>query len=128
MSPTPSQAAALVERLRLAPHPEGGWYRELWRAPAAAGERAAATSIHFLREAHQASHWHRVDATEIQLWHAGDPPLLSLADGEYADNAVRVRTVRLGPDVLGDEAVQHIIARGNGRRPQRCPVRTAIRW
>ncbi len=112
MSAATSHAAALIERLDLAPHPEGGWYRELWRAPAAAGERSAATSIHFLLEAHQASHWHRVDATEIWLWHAGDPLLLSLADGDYADAAVRVRTVRLGTDVLGGEAVQHIIAPG----------------
>jgi predicted cupin superfamily sugar epimerase len=101
-------AAALIEALALAPHPEGGWYRELWRAEAAPGERAAATSIHFLLEAHQASHWHKVDATEIWLWHAGDPLLLSLADGDAAP----VRSVRLGPDVLGGEAPQHRIAPG----------------
>ena len=38
----------LIEALALAPHPEGGWYRETWRAEAPDGERASATSILFL--------------------------------------------------------------------------------
>jgi predicted cupin superfamily sugar epimerase len=62
---------ALIDRLNLAPHPEGGWYRETWRGPAGAGGRASGTAIHFLLEAGQRSHWHRVDAEEIWLWHAG---------------------------------------------------------
>src|SRR5690606_14440551 len=33
-----SDARALIDRLGLAPHPEGGWYRETWRAPATGGE------------------------------------------------------------------------------------------
>ena len=103
-----SPVKALIERLALAPHPEGGWFRELWRADSAEGERARATSIHFLLEAHQRSHWHKVDATEIWLWHAGDPLLLSLA----ADAAGPVRKVRLGPDVLAGDAPQVIIAHG----------------
>ena len=40
-------AAELIDRLALGPHPEGGWYRETWRAPAASGERASATAILF---------------------------------------------------------------------------------
>jgi len=43
-----SEAKAIIEKLDLAPHPEGGWYRETWRADAAAGERAAGTAIYFL--------------------------------------------------------------------------------
>ncbi len=54
-------AHALIERLGLAPHPEGGWYRETWRAEAPGGGRGSATAIYFLLEAGQASHWHRVD-------------------------------------------------------------------
>ena len=106
---TDPQARALIERLQLQPHPEGGWYRETWRAQAAAGERAGATAIHFLLEEGQRSHWHRVDAAEIWLWHAGSPLLLSRAAGD----AGPVETVRLGGDVLAGEAPQCVIAPGH---------------
>lgn len=99
---------ALIEALRLVPHPEGGWYRETWRAEAPEGERAGATAILFLLEAHQRSHWHRVDAAEVWLWHAGDPLMLSLAAGDEAP----VREVRLGPDVLLGDCPQYIVAPG----------------
>ncbi|MEO6387617.1 MAG: cupin domain-containing protein [Croceibacterium sp.] len=101
-------AKALIEALRLLPHPEGGWYRETWRAPAAEGERAGATAILFLLEAHQRSHWHRVDAAEVWLWHAGDPLLLSLA----ASDSGPVRELRLGPDVLAGDCPQYVVAPG----------------
>ena len=52
-------AEEVVRRLRLEPHPEGGFYREIYRAP---GEgRTAVTSIYFLLEGGP-SRWHRVDA------------------------------------------------------------------
>lgn len=98
-------AADIIERLALRPHPEGGWYRETWRAPAAEGARAGATAIHFLLEAHQRSHWHKVDATEIWLFHAGDPFGLMLA----ASEAVSVRRVVLGSDPLAGHTVQQVV-------------------
>lgn len=98
-------ARAIVDRLGLAPHPEGGWYRETWRAPAEPGARPAGTAIHFLLEAGQRSHWHRVDAAEIWLWHAGAPLTLSLADSA----AGPVRTVHLGGDVLAGESPQAVV-------------------
>jgi predicted cupin superfamily sugar epimerase len=66
-----NEAAAIIARLGLAPHPEGGWYRETWRAAAPDGARAGGTCIHFLLEQGQRSHWHRVDADELWFWHAG---------------------------------------------------------
>ena len=63
----------LIAKLNLAPHPEGGWYRETFRQPAPGGGRGLATAILFLLEQGQRSHWHRVDATELWLWHAGHP-------------------------------------------------------
>lgn len=101
-----STPAAIIARLGLAPHPEGGWHRETWRAAAPSGERASATAIHFLLEAGQRSHWHRVDATEIWLWHAGHPLDLLTAPGE----AGPVATTRLGPDVLAGAVPQLVIA------------------
>ena len=102
------EAKALIETLRLTPHPEGGWYRETWRAPADEGERAAATAILFLLEDHQRSHWHRVDASEVWLWHAGDPLMLEVGDGEGGP----IRQMRLGPDVIGGDLPQYVIAPG----------------
>lgn len=98
-------ARAIIETLDLEPHPEGGWYRETWRAPAANGERPASTAIHFLLEAGQRSHWHRVDAAEIWLWHDGDPLELSTA----ADDAGPAEAVTLGRDVLAGQQIQHVI-------------------
>lgn len=102
-------AAAIIERLGLSRHPEGGWYRETWRAPAPEGERASATAILFLLEAGERSHWHRVDAAEIWLWHAGSALRLLTAPGD----AGPVTEMRLGGDVLAGEAAQHVIAAGD---------------
>ncbi|MBU0555888.1 MAG: cupin domain-containing protein [Alphaproteobacteria bacterium] len=103
---TDHTARALIDRLALQPHPEGGWYRETWRADAAPGERAGATAIHFLLEQGQRSHWHKVDASEVWLWHAGSALTLSTAPHD----AGAVTTVRLGGDVLAGEVPQHVIA------------------
>jgi len=93
-------ARAMIEALRLEPHPEGGWFRETWRQPAPGGEgRGLATSILFLLEAGQRSHWHRVDAAEMWLFQAGEPLRLSTPAG----------TVRLGPDALAGHVLQHLI-------------------
>ncbi|SFR83153.1 cupin domain-containing protein [Sphingomonas jatrophae] len=92
-----SDAAALIERLALAPHPEGGWFRETWREPAPGGGRGLATAILFLLEAGQRSARHRVDASELWLWHAGAPLTLEIEG---------VGSVRLGPDVLAGETPQ----------------------
>ena len=71
-------AAAVIAALGLQPHPEGGWYRETFRAPAI-GARSAVTAIHFLLEAGQQSHWHRVDADEIWCWHAAPGRFMRVA-------------------------------------------------
>ena len=101
-----NEAKRLIEELRLCPHPEGGWYRETWRADAAPGERGDATAILFLLESYQRSHWHRVDAAEIWLWHSGDPLVLSLAAGTEGP----VRKIALGGDVLSGQVPQYVIA------------------
>ncbi len=97
-----ADARTLIASLGLQPHPEGGWYRETWRAPTAAGERAAATTILFLLEAGQRSHWHKVDATEIWLFHAGSPLRLDRA----ASDAGPVRSAWLGVDIAAGEQPQ----------------------
>jgi predicted cupin superfamily sugar epimerase len=102
-------ARRLIKALDLSPHPEGGWYRETWRGEAMEGERATGTAILFLLEAHQHSHWHKVDADEHWFWHAGAPLALSIAPEGDAAGEVEgeaVRTMLLGGDVLGGQSPQ----------------------
>ena len=71
-------ADEIITKLQLSRHPEGGWYRQTWVAENEG--RPSGTCIYFLLRAGEASHWHRVDATEIWLYHSGAPLILSLAE------------------------------------------------
>lgn len=70
-------AQEIIDHLKLEPHPEGGHYRQTW-AEETQG-RPSGTCIYFLLAAGEASHWHKVDATEIWLFHAGAPLVLSIS-------------------------------------------------
>ncbi|QYZ70927.1 cupin domain-containing protein [Neotabrizicola shimadae] len=100
----PQDPDALIAALELQPHPEGGWYRETWKGPEVNG-RATGTAILFLLKAGERSHWHRVDADEIWLWHAGAPLTLSLS----ASDDGPARHVQLGPDVLAGQSPQIVV-------------------
>ena len=89
-------ARDIIDKLNLQPHPEGGWYRETWRGAPLTNGRETATAIHFLLEAGQHSHWHKVDAAEVWAWHAGDPLVLARAP----DAATPASQIVLGGDVL----------------------------
>ncbi|MDC8755248.1 cupin domain-containing protein [Erythrobacter sp. sf7] len=112
-------ADALIEQLGLAAHPEGGWYRETWRADAGQDGRARGTAIIFLLKAEEASHWHRVDAAELWLWQAGDPLELRLS----ASDTGPVRSVILGSDVGAGQQLQGLVAPGEWQaaRPAGAP-------
>ncbi len=71
---TPDQ---IIAHLNLEQHPEGGWYRQTWIADNEG--RPSGTCIYFLLRDGESSHWHKVDATEIWLYHAGAPLTLSLS-------------------------------------------------
>ena len=76
-------ADEIIARLDLAPHPEGGHYRETWVAASRVADqpdRPTGTCIHFLLQQGETSHWHRVDATEIWHFHAGAPLVLSMPE------------------------------------------------
>ncbi|MCA3015007.1 MAG: cupin domain-containing protein [Myxococcaceae bacterium] len=100
-------ARQLIETLGLSRHPEGGWYAETFRDAAGPSGRAHSTAIYFLLEAHERSHWHRVDAAEVWLFHAGAPLELGLSDDGRA-----CRTVRLGLDVASGERPQAVVPPG----------------
>ena len=102
-----TEADQIITQLNLAPHPEGGHYRQTWQADNAG--RATGTCIYFLLKAGETSHWHTVDATEIWLYHAGAPLTLSLAETD-AGPAI---DQRLGPNVLAGEHPQIIVPTGH---------------
>ncbi|HUO55022.1 MAG TPA: cupin domain-containing protein [Rhodoblastus sp.] len=131
---------AVRAALGLAPHPEGGAFREIWRDAPEDGGRGAATSIHFLLGAGERSHWHRVDAAELWLWQAGAPLLLEI-HGEASQHpslraersnpppgqasasiaaspsaprhgGATIEQIRLGPDLGARESFQAVVPKG----------------
>lgn len=70
----------IISILEMQPHPEGGWYKETWRDQCES--RSRGTAIYFLLEAHQHSHWHKVDAVEMWHWYAGSAMELHQYDGD----------------------------------------------
>jgi predicted cupin superfamily sugar epimerase len=83
-----ARAAELIEQLKLEPHPEGGYYREIFRStglvtPAdGRGPRAALTTIYFLLPAGIVSRWHRVASDEVWHLYEGGPLEVLSADAE----------------------------------------------
>ena len=110
-----------VRRLDLAPHPEGGWFRETWRSelvldsqaiPADyGGPRHAATAILFVLMPGQQSAWHTVRSAELWMFHRGSP--LELEVG--ADRGSPARLL-LGADVGAGEQPQILVPPGHWQR------------
>lgn len=98
-------ADEIIAHLKLAPHPEGGHYRQTWMAPAKDGDRAAGTCIYFLLKGCETSHWHRVDAAEIWHYYAGAPLVLSLSETSVGPKHEYV----LGPDLEAAQRPQLIV-------------------
>lgn len=94
-----ARADDLVRELGLAPHPEGGFYRELFRSRRMVrtddgrSERWAATTIFYLLRGADVNKWHRVASDEIWHWYEGAPLELHLLD----PGVTRVRTEVVGP-------------------------------
>lgn len=98
-------ADEIITELGLAPHPEGGWYRETWAAEATPGARPAGTAIYFLLAEDRPSHWHRVDAAEIWHFYAGAPLTLRIAATEAGPAASH----GLGPDLAAGQRPQVVV-------------------
>lgn len=102
---------ALIERLELLPHPEGGYYRETYRSPihvpaealpdGYTSPRSLATLIHFLLPTGAGSQLHRVRSEEVWMFIEGDP--VKICCGPQAD--------ALESECLlhHDHALQHLV-------------------
>jgi predicted cupin superfamily sugar epimerase len=105
------KAHELVDSLSLLPHPEGGWYREVYRSrervQTRRGLRAALTTIHYLLERQQLSRWHVVESDEVWHFYSGAP--LELL--EYDPTKGRLTRHVLGEAQDGNETVA-VVATG----------------
>lgn len=100
------EAREVIARLGLAPHAEGGHYRETWRG-ADMGERPAGTAIYYLLAAGEVSAWHRLDADEAWHFYVGDPLEIRISS-----DRVRVERLVLGPDLVRGDRPQAIVPAG----------------
>jgi predicted cupin superfamily sugar epimerase len=110
-----------VRQLDLAPHPEGGWFRETWRSelsigqaalpPGYSGPRNAGTAILFVLMPGQQSAWHTVRSAELWMYHRGGPLLLEM--GAERDCAT---TYLMGSDICAGELPQVVVPPGHWQR------------
>ena len=89
---------SLVYDLQLLPHPEGGFYREMYRSPTILNadglvQKSAYTSIYYLLPGNDFSSWHRIKSDETWYFHSGCDVVIYFFD----ENKV-LQTVQLGLD------------------------------
>ncbi|XOV94471.1 MAG: cupin domain-containing protein [Bacteroidota bacterium] len=83
-------AAYWIDRLKLQTHPEGGYFREVYRSqdemvhPVHNEKRNLATSIYFLLEGNNISHFHELDSDELWYFHEGSGAIIHVfEEGKY---------------------------------------------
>jgi predicted cupin superfamily sugar epimerase len=89
---------SLVNDLKLLPHPEGGFYREMYRSPTIVNanglaQKSAYTSIYYLLSGDDFSSWHRIKSDETWYFHSGGDVIIYFFDENKA-----LKTIQLGLD------------------------------
>jgi len=106
-----------IRKLKLQPHPEGGFFAETYRStelisrnhlPARyRGDRAFATGIYFLVEGGQFSSLHRIQSDELWHFHTGTRLTVHAIDPQGG-----LHTIHLGPDAEQGEVFQAVVPAG----------------
>jgi uncharacterized protein len=109
---------SLADVLDLQPHPEGGWFRQTWRAAERmrtrdGRERDTATLILFLLPAGECSAWHRVASEEIWLAHRG---VVTLELGGDGPGPLPDTVETLGVDLAAGQRPQVVVPAGTWQR------------
>ena len=106
-----------IEKLQLEAHPEGGYFRQTYKAdvmvakealPAGfAGDRAVSTAIYFLLERENFSAFHRLRSDELWHFYAGDPLVVHVIEpeGKYS-------RILLGRDLEAGQVLQAVVRAG----------------
>jgi len=110
-------AASHIDALNLQPHPEGGWYRESYRAAETipqnvlperfSGPRPFATAIYFLLTSDSFSALHRIRSDELWHFYAGSPLTVHLIEADGGS-----RSLTLGPNARVGESFQALVPAG----------------
>jgi len=101
-----------IEKLKLLPHPEGGYYRETYRcnqfvsAEGFEGSRNISTAIYFLLDGENKSHFHRIKSDELWFFHEGAALDILLL------NDAGLETISLGKNPEQGESLQAIVPAG----------------
>jgi predicted cupin superfamily sugar epimerase len=115
MTPTPQE---LIAKLRLVPHHEGGWFREVYRSAtqvqAPQGVRSAVTTIYYLLEQARVSPWHVVQSDEIWHFYHGAPAELLSYD------PVARKLIRYRLNTVTGEGVQVAVIPAGSWQAARC--------
>jgi uncharacterized protein len=87
-----NDAASIINSLELLPHPEGGWYREVYRSDDVIqvdalpdrykSQHCFSTSIYFLLESHNFSAFHRISSDETWHFYLGSPVVIYIISSE----------------------------------------------
>ena len=114
----PSDIQALVQRLRLEPHPEGGFFRETYRSPENVpgaslparfgGDRSLSTAIYFLIGPGDFSAFHRIRSDETWHYYSGSSPLIV----HMLDSTFGYRRIRLGNRPEAGDVFQDTVPTG----------------
>lgn len=84
----------IIKKYNLIPHPEGGYYREIFRSktqitsPAVNKKRTTATHIYFFLLEKQISKFHKVVHDEIWSFYQGDALKVIIFEGETAKETI----------------------------------------
>lgn len=109
-----SEMNRLIKSLRLKPHPEGGFYRETYRAKKIfrpknfSGPRAASTAIYYLLRANDFSAFHRIRSDEILHFYMGTTVRVYTIDPRGKRSIIR-----LGTNWKKGEVFQAVIPAGD---------------
>ncbi len=68
----------IKELYNMRPHPEGGWFAELWQSSQILAGKSLCSQIYYLLEAPETCQWHRLTSEELWLFHHGAPLTLYL--------------------------------------------------
>lgn len=98
------EADRIIAELQMQPHPEGGYYREMFKDTAETAGRAHSTAIYYLLKKGEVSRAHRIDAVEVWHFYRGSPLELTIQE-EGAEASFHV----LGPSVEFGERPQLIV-------------------
>lgn len=106
-----------IAKLRLEPHPEGGYFRETYRSdvtiahgalpPGFGGARAASTAIYFLLEGENFSAFHRLRSHEVWHFYAGSPLVVEVIEPTGSRSSIL-----LGDDSNAGQGFQAVVHAG----------------